>query len=241
MNVRLKRPESLITVTVSCSSFALGFSAYASLFFLSLYLQQAQGDTPLEAGWHLMPQFVVMGGTSLIFGHMAQRISLKKLLVGGYALNGISLCSMSLFTANTPYLIVGSILTALGLGMGISVPATGMMVMGYAPAECAGIASATMNALRQIGMTLGIAVLGSIMSIYVIQQMSEVVSSNNMLNAFETAQSAIVRNELPSSQEGGLLAYRNVMAAGFGIVMFCAGLLSVATAVLLVVFTPSGR
>lgn len=116
-----------------------------------------------------------------------------------------------------------------------------MMVMGYAPAECAGIASATMNALRQIGTTLGITVLGSIMSIYAIQQMSEVVSSNNMLNAVGTAQSAIVRNELPSNQEGWLLAYRNVMAAGFGMVMFCAGVLSVATTVLLVVFTPSGR
>ncbi|MGC0280318.1 hypothetical protein [Vibrio alginolyticus] len=83
----MKRPESLIEVILlfrnislavaNVASFALGFSAYASLFFLSLYLQQAQGDTPLEAGWHLMPQFVVMGVTSLIFGHMTQRISLE--------------------------------------------------------------------------------------------------------------------------------------------------------------------
>lgn len=229
--------RNISLAVANLASFTLGFSAYASLFFLSLYLQQARGDTPLEAGWHLMPQFLVMGGTSLIFGHMAQRISLKKLMVGGYALIGISLCSMSLFTTNTPYLIVGSILTVLGLGMGLSVPATGMMVMGYAPAERAGIASATMNALRQIGMTLGIAILGSIMSIYAIQQMSEVVISNNTLNAVEIAERAIVRNELPSSQEGWLLAYRDSMAAGFGIVMFCAGLLCVLTAVLLVVFT----
>ncbi|PCE65516.1 MFS transporter [Salinivibrio sp. YCSC6] len=229
--------RNISLAVANLASFTLGFSAYASLFFLSLYLQQARGDTPLEAGWHLMPQFVVMGGTSLIFGHMAQNLSLKKLMVGGYTLIGISLCSMSLFTTSTPYLIVGSILAILGLGMGLSVPATGMMVMEYAPAERAGIASATMNALRQIGMTLGIAILGSIMSIYAIQQMAEMVSSNNMPNTVEIAQRAIVRNELPSGQEGWFLAYRASIAGGFGIVMFCAGLLCVLTAVLLVVFT----
>ncbi|QSV15877.1 MFS transporter [Photobacterium ganghwense] len=244
IELTVKRPlfpillfRNISLAVANLASFALGFSAYASLFFLSLYLQQAQGDTPLTAGWHLMPQFMVMGGASLLFGRMAQNISLKKLMVGGYALIGVSLCSMSLFTANTPYLIVGSILAILGLGMGLSVPATGMMVMSYAPAERAGIASATMNALRQIGMTLGIAVLGSIMSIYAIQQMAEVVSSNNMQNAVEIAQRAIVSNELPPGQERLLSAYRASMAAGFGMVMFCTGLLSVLTAVLLVVFT----
>jgi MFS family permease len=53
----------------------------------------------------------------------------------------------------------------LGIGMGLAVPATGMAVMACVPAERAGIASATMNALRQAGMSLGIALLGSLMGL----------------------------------------------------------------------------
>ena len=52
----------------------------------------------------------------------------------------------------------------LGTGMGLAVPATGMAVMSCVPAE-RGIASATMNALRQAGMSLGIALLGSLMGL----------------------------------------------------------------------------
>ena len=233
--IQLFRNNSLTVANIA--SFALGFSAYASLFFLSLYLQEAQGDTPSMAGLHLMPQFVMMGATSLLFGRMAHYISLKTLMVGGYTLVGVSLCSMVLFTANTPYVFVGSALAILGLGMGLTVPATGMMVMGYAPTEQAGIASATMNALRQIGMTLGIAVLGSAMSLYAIQHMAEAVTSDTMQGAIEIARHAIVNNEFPASPEGLLSIYRNSMAAGFGIVMFCSGLLSILAAVLLIVFT----
>ncbi|UXI03588.1 MFS transporter [Photobacterium sp. TY1-4] len=233
--IDLFRHRSLAVANLA--SFALGFSAYASLFFLSLYLQQAQGDTPSMAGWHLMPQFAVMGISSLLFGRMAHRFTLKTLMVGGYALVGISLCAMALFTANTPYVVVGSALAVLGLGMGLSVPATGLMVMGLAPAERAGIASATMNALRQIGMTLGIAVLGSLMSLYAIQQMAEAASSGNLQDAVALARRAIVHSELPSGNEGLLSAYRTAMASGFGIAMFCAGLLSLLAAGLLVLFT----
>ena len=236
--IQLFRNISLAVANLA--SFALGFSAYASLFFLSLYLQQARGDTPSVAGWHLMPQFMVMGVSSLLFGRMTQYIALKKLMVGGYALIGVSLCAMALFSANTPYIFVAVTLVFLGLGMGITVPATGMMVMGYAPAERVGIASATMNALRQVGMTLAIAVLGSIMSLYAIQNMAGIINTGNMPDAIEVARRAVVSNDFPAEHEALISAYRTAIAAGFGMVMFYAGLLSLLAAVLLAIF-PNDR
>ncbi|WP_338884285.1 hypothetical protein [Xenorhabdus sp. TH1] len=62
---------------------------------------------------------------------------------------GLSMCMMLAFGPYTPYIVIGADLALLGVGMGLAIPATGMMVMGYAPPERAGIASATMNALRQ--------------------------------------------------------------------------------------------
>ena len=61
-------------VRANLASFVLGFSGYSSLFFLSLFLQQAQGRTPAEAGWQLMPQFVMTAITSMLFGRIAARI-----------------------------------------------------------------------------------------------------------------------------------------------------------------------
>jgi MFS family permease len=66
--------------------------------------------------------------------------------------------------------LASALLMLLGIGMGLAVPATGMAVMASVPVERAGIASATMNALRQAGMSLGIALLGSLMGQRAVQQ-----------------------------------------------------------------------
>ncbi|MDO6705114.1 MFS transporter [Photobacterium sp. 1_MG-2023] len=248
IELTVKRPlfpihlfRNITFAVANLASFALGFSSYASLFFLSLYLQQVQGDTPAMAGWHLMPQFTMMGVASLLFGRMARHVSLKKLMATGYTLIGVSLCGMSLFAADTSYIFIGVILAVLGLGAGLSVPATGMMVMGFAPAERAGIASATMNALRQIGMTLGIAVLGSVMSLYAIQEMANSVNADSIEAAVEIAHRAVMSHEFPQGREALISVYQSSMAAGFGVVMFCAGLLSLLAAVMLVVFTDDSQ
>lgn len=55
-------------------------------------------------------------------------------------------------------------LALLGFGMGLSMPATSALVMRTVAPQRSGMASATMNALRQTGMTLGIALLGTLMS-----------------------------------------------------------------------------
>lgn len=111
------------------------------------------------------------------------------------------------------------------------------VILGCAPAERAGIASATMNALRQVGMTLGIAVLGSLMSLYAIQQMAGAVNVGTMQDAVELARQAIVSDELPSGHERLLSTYRDAMASGFGLAMLCAGLLSLQAAGLLMLMS----
>lgn len=232
--VQLFRDRALALANLA--SFALGFSGYSSLFFLSLYLQQSQGSTPALTGWQLMPQFIVMAAVSLSFGQLAARFSLKCLMVTGYALIGIGLCAMVLFDPWTSYAAVGSVFSVLGLGMGLSVPATGMMVMGYAPPERAGIASATMNALRQTGMTLGIALLGSAMSIRAVHQMTLALSASGAVDAAGAARRAVVNHVLPAQHDSLVDLYRAAMADGFALAMLCAGMVCLSAAGLLLFF-----
>ncbi|WDD94493.1 DHA2 family efflux MFS transporter permease subunit [Burkholderia sp. FERM BP-3421] len=243
VELRVRRPllpvelfRNRTLVLANLASFALGFSGYSSLFFMSLFLQQAQGNAPALAGWHLMPQFVVTAVVSLLFGRFAARFSLKALMVAGYGLVGAALCAMACFSPSTAYPTIGAVLAVLGLGMGLAVPGTGMLVMGHAPAPRAGIASATMNALRQTGMSLGIAILGSAMSLHAVSAMTLSAGAAGAPDAAGLARRAVVNHALPAGQPWIADLYRAAMANGFTLAMLCAGLVCLSTACALFLF-----
>ncbi|UVE56219.1 MFS transporter [Burkholderia sp. EMB26] len=220
-------------VRANLASFVLGFSGYSSLFFLSLFLQQAQGRAPAAAGWQLMPQFVMTAITSMLFGRIAARMPLHTLMVAGYGLIGTMLAVMAGFGATTPYAAVGVVLALLGVGMGLAVPATGMTVMELAPAERAGMASATMNALRQTGMSLGIAVLGSMMSVGALHRMTAAMHAAGGAHADTLARQAVMEHVLAAGRPDMLGAYRDAMAHGFSLAILCSGILSMVIALML--------
>lgn len=137
------------------ASFVLGFSSYSSLFFISLFLQYGQGEAPASTGWRMMPQFLMMGIVSLSFGQIAARIRIHTLMMAGYGMVGAALLMMGYFQVDTAGSTIAAVFALMGMGMGLAVPAMGLTIMGIVPSECAGIASATLNALRQTGMSLG--------------------------------------------------------------------------------------
>lgn len=173
-------------LVVNIASLTLGFSYYSSLFFFSIFLQQIQGWSPVEAGWRMMPQFVATLCVSTMFGRLNRAISLRWLTAGGYGLAGVALLLLAVCTANTTYWIIGPLFALLGCGAGLAVPATSIVVMGMAPAELSGAASATMNALRQAGMAIGIALLGTFMSERAIHIFAATAGERDVLLAVRT-------------------------------------------------------
>ena len=161
--LRLFRDRTFAVINLA--SLVLGFACYSSLFFFSLYLQQIQGWPAGASGWRMLPQFAAMGIVSMCFGRLSHHVSLRRLMLGGYVLAGLVLLATATLAPQTPYAIVGSLFGLLGLAMGLAVPATGLLAMASMAGERAAMASAIMNALRQAGMTMGVAVLGSVMSL----------------------------------------------------------------------------
>jgi len=215
---------------LNLASFVLGFTAYASLFFLSLFFQQAQGHSAALAGAQLAPQFLLMGVVSLLFGRLVVRVGLQAALVSGYALAGVALCAMAAFEPLTSRGYASGLLMLLGIGMGLAVPATGMAVMASVPAERAGIASATMNALRQAGMSLGIALLGSLMSLRAVWHFTASAQAAGQPGLAAHARELILQ-PTPLQAAPPLLAwYRSAMASGFGWAMAVAGALTLLAA-----------
>ncbi|MFT4160785.1 DHA2 family efflux MFS transporter permease subunit [Shinella sp.] len=222
------------------ASFVLGFSGYTSLFLFSLFLQQGQGWTATEAGWRMAPVFAMMLAGSALFGRLTRRFGLHRLMIAGYVLLGAAMLAMTGFSPLTPYWIVAPTFALLGIGLGLAVPATGAAAMESAPRERTGAASATMNALRQGGMTIGIALLGTIMSGRAVASLENALSKLGSGDAPVLAAVAIQRHEMPAGMSIAPDSFRIMLqeaySQGFSVAAGVAGILGLVAALTLVVF-----
>jgi predicted MFS family arabinose efflux permease len=132
-------------------------------FFVSLYLQQVLGYSPIEAGLAFLPMTLTIVVGSMIASRLTARRGAKPLLVVGMALQAAGLLLFSRVSAGGGYLsdvLVPSLLVAAGLGASF-VPVTITAMAGVARAET-GLASGLVNTSRQMGGALGLAVLATV-------------------------------------------------------------------------------
>ena len=133
-------------------------------FFVSLYLQQVLGYSPIRAGLAFLPMTLCIVAGSTVASRLVQRIGAKPTPRHRHDPAGRSGWScFAVVQANGTYLadvLVPSLLVALGIGLSF-VPATIAAVAGVAPQE-AGLASGLVNTSRLFGGALGLAVLAAI-------------------------------------------------------------------------------
>jgi EmrB/QacA subfamily drug resistance transporter len=143
---------------------ALAFAVMVGfLFIISLYLQQERHLSPIVAGLALLP---VAGGIALFAplagSWVARRGPHGPMIVAGLciAAGGALLVPLS---ASTPYLQLLVALLLVGAGLGLINPPGMAIAVSALPVDQAGVASAAVGASRQIGNTLGIAVMGAML------------------------------------------------------------------------------
>jgi EmrB/QacA subfamily drug resistance transporter len=142
-----------------------GFAALSGFLFLnSLYLQEARGFTALHAGLLTLP----MAAMTVIFAPLSGRIvgsrgSRIPLVIAGCALtvSGLVLSRLTVGTT-TPVLLVGYLIFGLGFGM-LNAPITNAAVSGMPRAQ-AGVAAAIASTSRQVGASLGVAIVGTVLN-----------------------------------------------------------------------------
>jgi MFS family permease len=167
----LRRAQPLIEVRFFGSAPFSGASATAVamfaclggfLFLNTLYLQDVRGLSPLHAGLYTLP----MAGLMLVVGPLSGRLMAARgtrlPLVGGALALTASGAILTQLTAHTAFgvLIVAYVLFGLGSGL-INPPITNTAVSGMPPSQ-AGVAAAVASTSRQVGSTLGVAVLGAL-------------------------------------------------------------------------------
>jgi MFS family permease len=141
-----------------------GIAMFAVFLFLTYYLQQTKGLSPIETGLAFMPMTVAIIATATSVNVLfLQRVGPRPLLTLGMLLGAASMVWLSQLSAESSYL--GHILPALlvmGVGMGnIFAPAIASATYGVHPRDT-GVASAMVNTMQQVGGSIGTAALSSI-------------------------------------------------------------------------------
>ena len=139
---------------------ALGAALFGQFFFLTLFVQDVLGYSPLRAGIAFLPITGAIVLTSQLSARSLPRVGPKRLLTAGALLAVTGLAWLSQVSVTSGYVdgILGPMLL-FGLGMGLLfVPLTIVAVSGVAPHE-AGAASSLLNVTQQVGGSLGLSIL----------------------------------------------------------------------------------
>jgi EmrB/QacA subfamily drug resistance transporter len=148
----------------SVAAFGLSASIFAMLLYLVLYLQDILGYSPLGTGARLM---FLSGGTlatAIVAGRLSSRVPVRLLIGPGLILVGAGLLLMRGLDAGSTWthLIAGMIVG--GLGVGLVNPPLASTAVGVVPPQQAGMASGINSTFRQVGIATGIALLGTLFS-----------------------------------------------------------------------------
>ena len=161
MPLRMLRNRSVWTANLTMLLFS--GSLFAMWYFISLYLQEVRGYSPLRTGFAFLPQTIAIIVGSQIAARLVLRVGPSALLVVGTLNSGGGLLWLGMVGIRTDYwtgFFVPSVLVALGLGLSFS-PLAFAATRGIAPRE-QGLASGLVNTARQIGGAMGLAALATI-------------------------------------------------------------------------------
>jgi EmrB/QacA subfamily drug resistance transporter len=146
----------------SIVAFSISASMFAMFLYLTLYIQDVLGYSPLQAGLRFLPVTLLSFFVAPISGRLSVRVPVRLLLGIGLLLVSGGLLAMTAVTPTSGWtvLIPGFILA--GAGIGLINPPLASTAVGVVHYSRSGMASGINNTFRQVGIATGIAGLGAV-------------------------------------------------------------------------------
>jgi EmrB/QacA subfamily drug resistance transporter len=151
----------------SAASISVAFVFFALMgvvYFLTTYLQSVMGYTALEAGIRMLPVAAGLIGATKLSVEATKRLGTKIVVATGLGTVASSLYLLGTCGVDTGYGRVAIALSMMGVGMSLAMSPATDSIMGSLPKAKAGIGSAMNDVVREVGGTLGVAVLGSVLA-----------------------------------------------------------------------------
>ncbi|QOZ67336.1 MFS transporter [Bradyrhizobium arachidis] len=160
-------PLSLFRDRATCTAMVVGvvlsFCSFGTVFALSIYYQSVQGYSPVETGLAFIPFALTITAANLVGSTFAVRIGAARTMIAALmvCVSGYALLLRMEPSSTYAEMLAAQIMVRLGIGA--SVPLTTSMLLSSISATQVGTASAALNALRQAGAAIGVAVFGALM------------------------------------------------------------------------------
>ncbi|MEU6818395.1 MFS transporter [Streptomyces sp. NPDC046860] len=136
------------------------FAFYGLIFVLSLFFQQVRDYSPIKAGLAFLPMTAAIMIANLSCGPLVRRYGARSVLITGNALAAAAFLATIPFVGLDAYAWTAAQFVIAGFGLGLVVPSMTNAMLGSVDPANAGIASGVLNAARQLGGLIGVAVMG---------------------------------------------------------------------------------
>lgn len=192
-------------VGVSVVAFTIAASIFAMFLYLTLYIQDDLGFSPLAAGIKFLPLTLMSFVVAPFSGRLLVRMQSRYLLGAGMLIITGGLLLMSDTTPTSAWTVLLPGFIVCGIGIGTVNPALANGAISVVQPQRSGMASGANNTFRQVGIATGIAVLGAIF------QSQIIVHTTQALN--KTANGVVVLHRAGSALRGALSAGQVPQAA----------------------------
>ncbi len=142
----------------------VGLAMFGVFFYVSLFMQQVLGFSPVQAGASFLPMTLLVIVIAPVAGRITDRVGARWLVAGGLTLVSISLLFYTQLDVGSSYWSVLPGLLLGGAGMALSMTPTTAAAMSAVSRDKAGVGSAVLNSARQVGGSLGIAIMGAVVA-----------------------------------------------------------------------------
>jgi DHA2 family multidrug resistance protein-like MFS transporter len=211
----------------------LGMAAVGGIYlFVTQYLQLVEGLSPIAAGLWLLPPATALVVSSMLAPALARRVRPNYVVAAGLAISSVGFLTLTLVsgTSGLGWLVAGFLLVYLGTAPLVVLGTA--LVVGGAPPDKAGSAAGISQTATELGVALGIAVLGSVGSAVYRDRMEDAVPADTPADAAAAASdslagAAAAAGELPAAVSARVLdAAGDAFASGLGTVAAIGALLA---------------
>jgi predicted MFS family arabinose efflux permease len=144
------------------TAFSLSCAVFAMFLYLTLYLQNYLGFSPIQTGVRFLPITVLAFVCAALSGSLSEKVPVRLLLGFGLALCAVGVLLLRRISVDSSWTAMLPGFLLMGAGVGLTNPALASTAIGVVPPQRAGMASGTNSTFRQVGIATGIALFGAI-------------------------------------------------------------------------------
>ena len=236
LDLKLFRKPSFTGMSVA--AWALSAGMFSMFPFITLYIQNVLGYSPLEVGVRLLPLTLLSFFVAPTAARAMKRVGARSLMSGGLAAVGAGLLAQRGLSGDSDWthLLPGFLL--IGFGMGLLNPAIAATAIGVVPAARSGMASGINNTCRQVGIATGVAGLGAVFQSQIASHLNdllpnaptgfdELVAAGGTRAAVDTSPSQFQAQTGDAATNAFVASFNDILLIG-AIVLFAGAVLTFA-------------